>query len=201
MQPVNMLNRCCDKRGARKRTLLTSRLHPLNTLTIVTEMNLKFLTALMAGLLLVTVARAAEIHPANEQKGDGSIVLLATNAVVHGKTIRYEPQPHKNTIGYWTKLEDWVSWDFKVSQPGKFDVTLTQSCGKGSGGSEVQFIIGEQVLRDVVPDTGAFTNWTNRTIGTFIFERAGHYQIAVKPVTKPGVAVMDLRAITMKPVK
>ena len=173
----------------------------LVTLSIVAEMNLKFLTPLMVGLSLIPLGLAAEIRPANEQKTDGSIVLLATNAIVHGKTIRYEPQPHKNTIGYWTKADDWVSWDFKVSHAGKFDVTLTQACGKGSGGSDVQFIIGEQVIRDIVPDTGAFTNWTNRTIGTFTFERAGDYQIAVKPVRKPGVAVMDLRAITMKPVK
>ena len=46
-------------------------------------------------------------------------------------------------------------------------VMLTQACGKGSGGSEVAFSIGEQVITDIVPDTGAFTNWTNRVIGTF----------------------------------
>ncbi|HTD66319.1 MAG TPA: hypothetical protein VK846_07305 [Candidatus Limnocylindria bacterium] len=141
---------------------------------------------------------ADEFPKANEQKSDGSIILLATNAVVHGKTIRYEPQSHKNTIGYWTKVDDWVSWNFEVNTPGKFDVMLTQACGKGSGGSEVNFVIGEQVLKDIVPDTGAFTNWTNRVIGTFTLDRAGEYTIAVKPVKKPGLAVMDLRAITMK---
>jgi arylsulfatase A len=151
--------------------------------------------------LMIPLVHAADTRPANQQKADGTIVLFATNATVHGKTIRYEPQSHKNTIGYWTKVDDWVSWDFKVAQPGKFEVTLTQSCGKGSGGSEVQFIIGEQIIRDVVPETGAFTNWTNRTIGTFTLERASNYEIAVKPVKKPGVAVMDLRATTKKPEK
>ena len=152
------------------------------------------LTAWLAGLFL----HAAEIPPANEQSSDGFIVLRATNAVVHGKNIRYEPQPHKNTIGYWTKVEDWVSWDFKVTTPGKFEVTLTQACGKGSGGSEVNFSIGEQVIKDVVPDTGAFTNWTNRIIGTFTLAAPGNYSVEVKPVKKPGLAVMDLRSITLK---
>ncbi len=164
-------------------------------------MNLRFLfTAAVLGSTAL-LNHAAEIRPANEQKADGSIVLLATNAVVHGKTIRYEPQPHKNTIGYWTKAEDWVSWDFKVTQPGKFEVTLTQACGKGSGGSEVNYSIGEQVIKDIVPETGSFTTWTNRSIGTFTLERAGEFQISVKPVKKPGLAVMDLRAITLRPVK
>lgn len=156
-------------------------------------------TALLS--LAPLLCSAAEIRPANEQKSDGSIVLLATNAVVHGKTIRYEPQPHKNTIGYWTKAEDWVSWDFKVAKPGKFEVMLTQSCGKGSGGSEVNFSIGAQMIIDFVPETGSFTTWTNRTIGTFTLGRAGEFQINVKPVKKPGLAVMDLRAITLRPVK
>jgi hypothetical protein len=80
-------------------------------------------------------------------------------------------------------------------------VTLTQSCGKGSGGSEVNFSIGAQVIKDLVPETGSFTTWTNRTIGTFTLESTGEYQMTVKPVKKPGVAVMDLRAIKLTPVK
>jgi hypothetical protein len=135
------------------------------------------------------------------EKPDGSIVLLATNAVVHGKNIRYEPQPHKNTIGYWTRADDWVSWEFIVKKPGTFDVTLTQACGKGSGGSEVTFTIGEQVIKDIVPDTGAFTNWVQRTIGSFLLSTAGVYTVEVKPVKKPGLAVMDLRAIALTPKK
>lgn len=170
-------------------------------LCYLSRMNLRFL--FMATVLASTalISRAAEIRPANEQRTDGSIVLLATNAVLHGTKIQYEPQPHKNTLGYWTKAEDWASWDFKVTQPGKFEVSLMQACGKGSGGSEVNFSIGAQVIKDVVPETGSFTTWTNRTIGTFTLERAGEFQIAVKPVKKPGLAVMDLRAITLRPVK
>jgi len=153
----------------------------------------------MLALAMLCLAYGAEIPDANRQRPDGTIVLLATNAITHGKTIRYEPQPHKNTIGYWTKAEDWVSWDFIVTKPGVFDVNLTQSCGKGSGGSEVLFTIDAQTIRDVVPETGSFTTWTNRTIGTFALERAGAYTISVKPVKKPGLAVMDLRAIQLTP--
>ena len=154
------------------------------------------------GLILFVFAGrllAADALHATDQRPDGRIVLLATNAVVHGATIRYEPQPHKNTIGFWTKAEDWVSWEFKVNKPGKFDVTLTQSCGKGSGGSKVAFSLAGQTIEDVVPETGSFTTWTNRSIGTFLLGTAGPYTITVKPVTKPGLAVMDLRAITLTP--
>jgi hypothetical protein len=144
---------------------------------------------------------AADALHATDQRPDGRIVLLASNAVVHGATIRYEPQPHKNTIGFWTKAEDWVSWEFKVNTPGKFDVTLTQSCGKGSGGSKVAFSLAGQTIEDVVPETGSFTSWTNRSIGSFNLSTAGIYTVMVKPLRKPGLAVMDLRALEFTPKK
>jgi arylsulfatase A len=159
---------------------------------------MKTLLSLMMGIALVVVANGAA-QRLIQQAPNGVITLNARDAEVHGKTIRYEPQPHKNTIGYWTKAEDWVSWDFAVSKPGVFNVTLTQACGKGSGGSEYTVSLGELVIRDIVPDTGAFTNWVERTIGTFNVSTAGTYTISVKPVKKPGLAVMDLRAIVLAP--
>jgi hypothetical protein len=34
------------------------------------------------------------------QSADGVILLHAKNVTIHGTTVRYEPQPSKNTIGY-----------------------------------------------------------------------------------------------------
>jgi len=159
---------------------------------------MKLLFSLFAAVALSMSILAADSTNLVRQATDGTITLLAKEATTHGKTIRYEPQPHKNTIGYWTKAEDWVSWDFVVTQPGKFNVTLTQACGKGSGGSDYAVSVGEQVIKDVVPDTGAFTNWVERTIGTFTLGKAGTYVLSVKPLRKPGLAVMDLRKVTLK---
>jgi hypothetical protein len=161
-----------------------------------TRLSIRHFPLILAAALNLS---AAEVPKANEQRPDGTILLLATNATTYGSTIRYEPQPHKNTIGYWTKAEDWVSWNFVVTKPGTFSVQLTQSCGKGSGGSEVAFSLCEQTIIDVVPETGSFTNWTNRVIGTFLVRTAGVHTITVKPMKKPGLAVMDLRAITLTP--
>jgi hypothetical protein len=160
---------------------------------------MRLLNILLVVATAGTMAWAAETAKVISQAADGTVTLPAKEATTHGKNIRYEPQPHKNTIGFWTKADDWVSWDFEIKTPGKFAVVLTQSCGKGSGGSEYTVTVGEQVIRDVVPDTGSFTNWVERTIGAFNFKSAGSYTVAVKPVKKPGLAVMDLRAITLKP--
>ena len=68
----------------------------------------------------------------NPQRPDGRIVLPARNADVHGVNVRYEARPDKDTIGYWTRADDWVSWDFELARPGEFKAIILQGCGTGS---------------------------------------------------------------------
>ena len=134
------------------------------------------------------------------QAADGVITLPAKDVTVHGANVRYEPKPEKNTVGYWSKMEDWVSWEFEVVKAGKFEVEALQGCGKGSGGAEVVFAVGEQVLTMTVEDTGGFQNFVPRKLGTLTLP-AGKFTLTVKPKTKPGGAVMDLRQVTLRPVE
>jgi hypothetical protein len=139
-----------------------------------------------------TVVRPAE---------DGALLLHARDAVIHGRTVRYEPEPHKNTVGYWTDARDWVSWDFEVTKPGTYRVEILQGCGRGSGGSKLEFAVGRQVLPATVQDTGGFQNFAARNIGRLRFEKPGRYTLSVTPKEKPGLAVVDLRQVTLAPVK
>ena len=131
---------------------------------------------------------------------DGGIVLHARDAVLHGQMARYEPEPHKNTVGYWTDARDWVSWEFEVARPGTYRVEILQGCGKGSGGSKVDFNVGGQVLPVTVQDTGGFQNFVARDIGRVKLERSGRCVLTAMPKEKPGLAVMDLRQVTLTPV-
>lgn len=130
-------------------------------------------------------------------------MLHARDVTIHGKTVRYEPEPHKDTIGYWSDVTDWVSWDFDVPAPGTYTVEVLQGCGTGSGGSEVEIAAGAAGQRRsfTVRDTGHFQNFIAREVGSFTFDQPGRYTLSVKPKTKPGVAVMDLRRVTLRPVQ
>ena len=143
-------------------------------------------------------APAAHARPATQLE-DGAIILHASEALIHGTTVRYEPQPNKNTLGYWTQVDDWVAWNFRVVRPGRFDVELLQGCGTGSGGSEVAITVDEQKLTAQVQETGGFQNFISRTIGRVQIEGPGTYTCSVKPIRKPGLAVMDLRMVTLRP--
>jgi len=135
------------------------------------------------------------------QAEDGTILLHARDVTIHGTTVRYEPQQHKNTIGFWTNQDDWVSWTFAVAKPGTFTVEILQGCGKDSGGAEVTVTIGEQAVTFTVEDTGHFQNFVKRSIGQITIGEAGLITLSVKPKSKPGVAVMDLRQVLLTPVK
>jgi hypothetical protein len=134
----------------------------------------------------------------NPQAANGTISLPARTAEVHGVQLRFEPLPHKNTLGFWSRVEDWASWEFTVTKPGTFTVEILQGCGKGQGGSEVELSVGEQTLKFTVQDTGHFQNFRDREIGTLKIDKAGRYTLAVKPRKKGAGAVMDLRAVTLK---
>jgi hypothetical protein len=147
-------------------------------------------------------AQAMTPNPAyvpNPQAADGTVRLPAKTANVHGVQLRYEALPHKNTLGFWTRADDWASWDFELTKPGTFAVEVLQGCGTGSGGSTVEIAVAGQALTFTVEETGGFQNFKPRTLGTVKLEKPGRCTLTVKPKSKPGHAVMDLRLVTLKP--
>jgi len=116
---------------------------------------------------------------------------------VHGEKLRYEEQPQKNTLGFWVRAEDWASWKFQVPTGGKYEIEIQQGCGQGSGDAEVSAEIGGKAFRFRVIETGHFQNFILRTIGEVDLS-AGPQEIALKPQSKPGAAVMDVRGVVLR---
>ncbi|MFO0909856.1 MAG: sulfatase-like hydrolase/transferase [Isosphaeraceae bacterium] len=135
----------------------------------------------------------------NPQAADGVVTLPARTAEVHGSMLRYEPLPHKNTLGFWVNMLDWASWEFEVTKPGAFEVVALVGCGAGSGGSTVQFQVDDQVLSLTVPVTGGFQKFQPQTLGKVVIDKPGRHKLNVRPLAKPGLAVMDLREVKLSP--
>jgi hypothetical protein len=156
----------------------------------------------LAGMDVVVVEMKGKPRPAGEPvvaeaEEDGSITLAAHNVVTHGRLLRYEPQPHKYTVGYWADETDWCEWKFKAAKAGSFKVLLLQGCGKGQGGSEVKIAVAGQTLDYTVEDTGHFQNFVERPAGTITVEKPGNFTLEVRAVKKAKGAVMDVRQIKL----
>jgi len=146
---------------------------------------------------------AEELKPI-EAAGDGSLFLHGCWAKTCGEKLRYEPQPHKNTVGFWTKADDEALWSFTVARPGRYAVAILQGCGKGQGGSDAILTIGPSGEPGVdlafsPIETGHFQNFRWVDLGSVVLESAGQQELRVKPTRIAKAALCDIRAISLVP--
>lgn len=148
---------------------------------------------------------ADEIKPIH-QAGDGTLTMHACQATTHGEKLRFEPQPHKNTVGYWAVATDFATWKLHVDRPGEFNVGILQGCGQGQGGSEAELIVRSSLgnaatLEFTTVDTGHFQNFIWRDLGKIQMEQAGDYELMIKPTRIAKGALMDVRMLHLSPAK
>jgi alpha-L-fucosidase len=135
-------------------------------------------------------------QPLLAQAADGTLKLLAAEAVCHGEKVKYESGSGRDNIGFWLDPAEWVEWQFQVTQPGKFTLAA-EIAAQGSGTFEV--VVGQQKLRATAPKTGDYGKFQRVELGTLEIA-AGKTALAVRPV-KQGWQPMNLKSITLKPAK
>lgn len=136
----------------------------------------------------------------NLQKESGVVSMHSSTADVNGIMLRYEPLPNKDTLGFWVRQEDWASFEFTLTRPGKYHLVPHVGCGT-NGGSLVHFEVAGQTFPLTVPGTGGFQNFVPQDLGVVTFDKPGRYTLTIKPQKKEGVAVMDVRLVVLKPVE
>ena len=148
------------------------------------------------GDLEVSVA-ATLIQPA----ADGSIALGAADAAIHGDHAQYETGGGKDNIGYWTHKADWVSWDFNVHTPGKFDVEVVYACDASMSDAQYTIAVGGSKVSGKAEATGGWAKFVTRTLGTIEISKTGHATLTVKADTMPKGAVMNLQRVKLVPAR
>jgi alpha-L-fucosidase len=125
------------------------------------------------------------------QESDGSVRLLASEATLHG-ALKYEAGGGKDNIGYWTNPSDWAEWRFKVTQPGKMQVSA-EIAAEASGQFTVS--VDDQKLTGIAPKTGDYTKFKRINLGTMELS-VGDVVIQIHPV-KEGWHPMNLKSLTL----
>lgn len=159
-------------------------------------------------VVVLELESPARLHHQPIEPVDGVIELPAHRAETHGERLRYEPQPHKNTVGYWAHAEDWAEWRFVVDHGGEYQIEIQQGCGRAQGGSEVELLIrpddGGPAIANLlftVEETGHFQSFKWRDVGSVSLPRAGTYRLELRPRRKARNAVMDVRSVRLRPVE
>ena len=137
------------------------------------------------------------------QAGDGTLTLRCSQGHTIGEKLRFEPQPHKNTIGYWAVTSDSVSWPIVISQPGPLNVGLLQGAGEKGGGTAKISLLSNDIVIDScefgVEVTGHFQNFRWHHAGTLTAKEPGNYRLKIEAAKIDDVALMDVRQVHLSP--
>lgn len=127
----------------------------------------------------------------------GTFTLTAHDADLSG-SVRYEEKC--DNLGYWTDVDGFAKWLFRVASAGKYKVVAQIVAAKGEEGS--QFIVsnGNGAVMGVVPVGENWCDFKSVALGELDFA-AGLQTILIKPMTKAKSAVMNLRSITLEPIR
>ncbi len=149
----------------------------------------------LAGPPVVTEAETA-IAP----QADGSYRLNAVDAVLKGDTIQTEGGNDAN-IGFWTNVQDAAQWKIKDPAAGTYQVTVEYSCEPGSEGSTFSLLVDGAAsgVTGTVAKTAGWSDYKTITLDGTLTLAAGAHVLQIKALTKPGLAVMNLRRILLTP--
>lgn len=131
----------------------------------------------------------------------GAYSLGAGEAILDGQTIQAEHEPAN--LGYWTNPKDAAHWVINTPASGEYAVTLEYACESGSEGSTfVVSVDGSQTgVSGTVVKTNSWNDYQTATVNGTLTLTPGKHTIRVSVTSMPGFAVMNLRKVTLTPVK
>jgi len=169
-------------------------------------------------VIVLNIEGEPEIDPALIQQPDGTIDLDAYLGNIHkaegGSSLRFDS---RGVAEHWTNKEDWLDWNFKLPQPGAFDVVLVTSGQKNNhkweGGHKVNIAVADQKLAGAVNNDGEendpvkpywnYWNYVTSKIGRVTIPKAGEYQLSLKPESiqseqKLGLTLVEVKLVPVQ---
>ncbi len=120
----------------------------------------------------------------------------------------------RGVVEQWTRKDDWIDWDFKVTSPGAFDVLLVSSeqkyGGRWEGGQSIAIDAAGQQIKAVVANNGkeesasnAYWPYVVSKLGRLKIDKAGKYHLQLKSESIPatqkfGITLVSVRLVPAK---
>ena len=134
------------------------------------------------------------------QAADHAFILKASDCEIVG-TGGAVVEGLGGNVGNWKSAADEIRWQAMVRNPGRFKVSLVYALDGASAGSAFELSIGDRKLSGKPAVTGGWRNYQTVELGFIEIEKTGPATIHIKPVAKPGEAVMNLHSVSLVPVK
>ena len=136
-------------------------------------------------------------EPAGPQ-ADGSIVLSAASARIHGFKLKLEKTP-KPTLCNWIDAQEYAEWPKACPKAGKYDVELTFACPPNAGG-EFAVVAGASRITGHTADTGNWQTFRTVKVGTLSVLN-DNTSVALRSTGSINHILMNVRSMKLTPVK
>lgn len=138
-------------------------------------------------------------NPPAQFDEQGKLNLSALSAQLHGSTLcleRAASSPEMN-VGYWTDAQNSLSWKIHLAASQKVSSLWNIACENASAGSEIAILAdGQELARWTIPATGSWESYKTVKGPTFTLPE-GFTLLELKPITKPGLGVVNLRFLSL----
>ncbi len=139
-------------------------------------------------------------------QANGGYKLTATDATLKGDTVQIEQRGGADNIGFWTNASDRVQWTVNVpaTVEGEYRVEIEYACDAGSDGSAIVVQAGSDNgagATGTVAATGDWSTYKTMPLTGTIPLGVGTQTVTITPRSKPGFAVMNLRAVRLTRVR
>ncbi len=114
----------------------------------------------VSSTIVLKVNGALEIEqPVLSQQPDGTILLPASEARIHGEQLRYESGSQRDNLGFWFDPAESAEWEFTVSKPGRFEVAAEVAAPETAS---LELSSKGQKLKEPIAATGDYSKfqWT-----------------------------------------
>jgi alpha-L-fucosidase len=140
------------------------------------------------------------VHPS----ADGTLLLLPHDATLEGPSLKVEQVgvigDVKYNIGYWLDPAASATWPITGQRAGKYRVVAELACKSESAGARVSLDCGGSRVDFTVEGTGGWQDYREFELGVLDVP-VGSQSVSLRAASKPGEAVVNVRAIRLVPVR
>jgi hypothetical protein len=140
------------------------------------------------------------VHPS----ADGTLLLLPHDATLEGPSLKVEQVgvigDVKYNIGYWLDPAASATWPIAGQRAGKYRVVAELACKSESAGARVSLDCGGSRVDFTVEGTGGWQDYREFELGVLDVP-VGSQSVSLRAASKPGEAVVNVRAIRLVPVR
>jgi alpha-L-fucosidase len=166
-------------------------------------------------VMVLEIDGQPEVDSSLIQQPGGAVDLNAYQGNIHkaesDSSLRMDT---RGVAERWTNKEDWLDWNFKLVQPGSFDVVLISSGQKNNhkweGGHEVAIQVAGQRVTGTMGNDGEendpvkpywnYWNYIVSKLGRVTISKAGYYELSLKPEAivndqKLGLTLVEVKLV------